>query len=58
MANEVKTIRYKIKQYESIEKSVLNDADAGDYEGVVHTEGSGNYVKHTLSCEFHVPDVQ
>ena len=26
MANEVKTIRYKIKQYESIEKSVLNDA--------------------------------
>lgn len=41
-----------------IVKSVLNDADAGEYEGVVHTEGSGNYVKHTLSCEFHVPDVQ
>ncbi len=26
MANEVKTIRYKIKQYDSIEKTVLNDA--------------------------------
>ena len=26
MANEVKTIRYKIKQYDSIEKNVLNSA--------------------------------
>ena len=26
MANEVKTIRYKIKQYDSLDKSVLNDA--------------------------------
>lgn len=26
MANEVKTIRYKIKQYESVKKNVLNDA--------------------------------
>ena len=26
MTNEVKTIRYKIKQYDSLEKSVLNEA--------------------------------
>lgn len=26
MANEVKTIRYKIKQYESVKKNILNDA--------------------------------